>query len=101
MLTLYNIIVHYEKHMDTSYSKLRQNLKHAINMVIDKHQPLFITSHNIKKAVLISYDDYESLAETAYLLNHPANAKRLLQSVANIKSQKKLIKKTLIEDKPS
>ena len=83
--------------MDTSYSKLRQNLKQAINMVIDQHQPLFITSHNARKAVLISYDDYESLTETAYLLSHPANAKRLLQSVANIKARKKLIKKPLIE----
>jgi antitoxin YefM len=85
--------------MDTSYSKLRQNLKQAIDIVTDKHQPLFITSHNTRKAVLISYDDYESLTETAYLLNNPANAKRLLQSITNIKSGKNLKKHGLIEEK--
>lgn len=33
-------------------------------------------------AVLLSRDDYEALEETAHLLRSPANARRLLESLA-------------------
>ena len=34
--------------------------------------------------VLMSLEDYESLQETAYLLRVPANARRLLDSIAEL-----------------
>lgn len=74
--------------MDISYSELRQNLKKTIDTVTHTHEPLFITSHKTRKAVLISYDDYESLAETAYLLQNPVMAKRLLDAVADVRAGK-------------
>jgi antitoxin YefM len=74
--------------MDISYSKFRQNLKQNIDKVTTSHEPIFITSHKTKKAVLISYEDYESLAETAYLLHNPVMAKRLLNAVADVKAGK-------------
>ncbi len=74
--------------MDISYSELRQNLKKTIDIVSDTHEPLFITSHKARKAVLISYEDYESLAETAYLLQNSVMAKRLLEAVADVTAGK-------------
>ena len=67
--------------MEASYSHLRQNLKKVIDESVSSHEPTFITSHNKRKAVLISYEDYQSLEETAYLLRSPANAGRLLNAV--------------------
>jgi len=84
--------------MDITYSKLRQNLRRSIDMVADKHQPLFITSHNTAKAVLIAYEDYEALTETAYLLKSPVMAKRLLQAILDIKARKKMLKHGMIDD---
>ena len=34
---------------------------------------------------MMSLEDYESLEETAYLLRVPANARRLLESIAELK----------------
>lgn len=83
--------------MDMSYSELRQHLKHAIDQVADTHEPMVITSNKIRKAVLLSYEDYTALEETAYLLRNPANAKRLLEAVADIKAGK-YIKHGLVID---
>ena len=74
--------------MDISYSELRQNLKVTIDRASDTHEPFFITSHNTRKAVLLSYEDYESLVETTYLLQNPVMAKRLLDAVVDVKKGK-------------
>ena len=37
---------------------------------------------------MISLEDYEALAETAYLLQSPQNAKRLLESIEELESGK-------------
>lgn len=74
--------------MDISYSELRQHLKKTIDEVTSRHEPLFITSHKTRKAVLIAYEDYESLTETVYLLQNPVMAKRLLEAVADVKAGK-------------
>lgn len=84
--------------MDMPYSQLRQNLKKEIDWTNDNHEPIFITSHKKPKAVLISYDDYCSLEETAYLLKSPVNAQRLLESVSDLNNSKNIQKKDLIDD---
>lgn len=84
--------------MDISYSDLRQNLKKTIDKTTHTHEPFFITSHKSRKAVLISYDDYESLVETAYLLQNPAMAKRLLEAVIDVKKGK-VTQHRLIDEK--
>lgn len=84
--------------MDTSYSQLRQNLKKMIDWTADNHEPAFITSHKERKAVLISYEDYCSLEETAYLLKSPENAKRLLQAVSDVTNSKNIRKQDLINE---
>jgi antitoxin YefM len=74
--------------MDISYSELRQNLRVTIDTAATTHEPFVITSHKARKAVLLSYEDYESLKETAYLLQHPAMAQRLLEAVMDVKAGK-------------
>ena len=84
--------------MDTSYSELRQNLKQTIDWTTSYHEPAFITSHKKRTAVLLSYDDYCSLEETAYLLKSPANAARLLRAVTDFNNNKNCQQHDLIED---
>ena len=64
--------------MDTvSYSNLRANLKSALDRAVDDHEVITVKRAKGGDAVLLSKDDYNSLAETAYLLRSPANAKQL------------------------
>jgi len=42
--------------------------------------------------VIISLDDFQSLEETAYLLRNPTGAKRLLESVEELRKGDGLVK---------
>jgi antitoxin YefM len=67
--------------MAITASEARKNLFPLIEQVNDDRQPIEITSKR-GDAVLISRADYDALAETAWLLRAPANATRLLESLA-------------------
>lgn len=84
--------------MEASYSELRQNLRKMIDQVSNNHAPTFITSHKKRKAVLLSYEDYCSLEETAYLLKSPKNAQRLLKAISDLEAKKNIKKHDLIDD---
>jgi antitoxin YefM len=80
----------YKYAVDTlTYSKLRANLKSALDRVVDDHQVIVVERAKGGDAVLLLREDYDSLAETAYLLHSTANAKRLL---AAVKRARKLCK---------
>ena len=69
----------------TSYSELRRNLTAMLDRVADDRTPIIITRDRGKPAaVLMSLEDYASFEETRYLLQSPANAARLLASVADL-----------------
>jgi antitoxin YefM len=84
--------------MEASYSEFRQNMKKVIDWTSNNHEPMFITSHKKRSAVLLSYEDYCALEETAYLLRSPANAQRLLQAVSDLKSNKNTKIRDIIDD---
>ncbi len=84
--------------MQMSYSQLRQHLKLAIKTAASNHEPMVITSHDKPTAVLISYEDYRALEETAYLLRSPVNAKRLLAAVDDVAKNRRVKKRGLLED---
>jgi antitoxin YefM len=65
-----------------SYTELRQNLKKHLDSVCANRAPLVVTRHNGEPVVMLSLAEYESLEETLHLLRDPANAKRLLDSIA-------------------
>jgi antitoxin YefM len=66
-------------------SQARKNLFPLIEQVNDDRQPVEITSKR-GDAVLMARADYDALQETAYLLRAPANAQRLLESLAQARS---------------
>jgi antitoxin YefM len=66
-------------------SEARKNLFPLIEKVNDDRQPIEITSKR-GDAVLLSKVDYDALIETAWLLRVPANALRLLESLAQTRS---------------
>ena len=41
-----------------------------------------------QSVVMLSLDDYNALAETAYLLRNPTNAKRLLSAIGQLNAGK-------------
>ena len=56
------------------------------------HDPVIITRNRDQAVVMISLEDYESLEETAYLLRSPANARRLLDSISDLKESSGITK---------
>lgn len=67
--------------MAITASEARKNLFPLIEQVNDDRAPVEITSKR-GDAVLMSRADYDALEETAHLLRSPANARRLLESLA-------------------
>ncbi len=65
-----------------SYSELRQKLKAHMDRVCDDRAPLLVTRQNGPPVVMLSLAEYEGLEETLHLLASPANAERLLHSIA-------------------
>ena len=51
-------------------------------MISYSRAPLVVTLQNGEAVLMISPADHESLEETLHLLEDPANAERLLQSIA-------------------
>ena len=73
----------------TSYSDLRKNLSSEIDRVNADHEPVIITRDRGKPAaVLISLEDFASWEETHHLLKSPANAERLMASIAELEGDR-------------
>lgn len=71
-----------------SYTSARGNLAKTMKKVCEDHDPVIITRRTNEAVVMISLEDYEALNETAYLLQSPRNAKRLLESIEELESGK-------------
>jgi len=80
-----------------NYSDLRKNLKSVMDQIITDHEPIIITRRNGDNVVMVSYEDYSAIEETAYLLQSPKNAKRLRESIKSFEEGKGKTQK-LIED---
>ncbi len=64
-----------------TYTEAREKLAATMDRVCEDHTPMIITRRGAKPVVMMSLDDYNSIAETEYLLKSPANAERLRQSL--------------------
>lgn len=69
-----------------SYTRARGNLAKTMEKVCDDHAPVIITRKSAGAVVMISLEDYQALEETAYLLRSPKNAKRLIESIAELET---------------
>jgi antitoxin YefM len=67
-----------------TYSAARAGLAKTMKKVCKDHEPVIITRQKEESVVMLSLDDFSSLEETAYLLRVPKNAKRLLESIAEL-----------------
>lgn len=68
-----------------TYTAARESLASTMDQVCVDHDPVIITRNRDQAVVMMSLEDYESLQETAYLLRSPANARRLLDSISELK----------------
>ena len=78
-----------------SYSTVRANLAKTMEKVCDDHAPVIITRKSESPVVMISLEDYEAMEETTYLLRSPANARHLLESIAELESGKGQIRELI------
>ena len=68
------------------YSQARNNLRSIIDKVCNDFDEVLITTKDDQQAVLISYDEYNSLKETLYLLSSKTNRERLLTAIDEIET---------------
>lgn len=71
-----------------SYTAARANLAKTMEKVCNDHAPIIITRKSENPVVMISLEDYEAMEETTYLLRSPANARLLLESIAELEAGK-------------
>lgn len=71
-----------------TYSSARANLASTMNRVCNDHEALIITRNGDQSVVMLSLEDYNALAESAYLLRNPTNAKRLLSAIGQLNAGK-------------
>jgi len=66
------------------YSHARNNLRQIIDEACDNCEEFVISTKDDKQAVLLSYEEYEAMKETLYLLSSRKNRERLLDAVEEI-----------------
>lgn len=69
-----------------TYTHTRQHFAEVMRQVNEDHEPVVVTSQRGAPVVIMSLADYQSLEETAYLLRNPVGAKRLLESVGELRN---------------
>ncbi|MBZ5488173.1 type II toxin-antitoxin system prevent-host-death family antitoxin [Halomonas aquamarina] len=67
-----------------SYTAARSHLAKTMEQVCEDHSPVIITRSKAPSVVMLSLEDFEALQETAYLLRSPNNARRLMDSMAEL-----------------
>jgi len=65
-----------------TYTALRENLADVMEEVCDAGSHVIVTRQNARPVVVMSYEEFRGWEETVHLLGNPANAERLLASIA-------------------
>ena len=79
-----------------TYTAARANLAKTMDEVCENHEPVIITRSGEPSVVMMALEDFKALEETAYLLRSPRNAKRLLESIAELE-QGRGVERDLLE----
>ena len=61
----------------TTYTPLRENLSSILDAVIDRQQTVIVRRKGARDVAILPASELAGLAETAYLLRSPRNARRL------------------------
>ena len=80
-----------------NYTEFRTGLKSYLDNVENNNETLIIKRGSGKGTVLLSLEEYNSIMETLHLLSSGKNAKRLFESIEQMKSGKK-VQHNLIEE---
>lgn len=70
----------------TNVAELRKNFKSKMDQIYEDHDILIINRPEDKDMVMLSLRDFNALKETAYLLSTAANAKKLSESLDQLKN---------------
>lgn len=71
-----------------SISETRANLKAVLDQVVADRAPVVITRPKGENVVMVSASEWASIEETLHLLASPANAKHLMESIAELDAGK-------------
>jgi antitoxin YefM len=80
-----------------SFTEARNNLKTVLDHVVEDADYTIITRRDAEDAVVMSLEYFNSLLETVYLLNSPANATHLERSISQFRAGK-LLEPELVDD---
>jgi antitoxin YefM len=80
-----------------NYTEFRTGLKNYLDNVENNNETLIIKRGSGRGTVLISLDEYNSIMETLHLLSSKKNAKRLFESIEQMRTGKK-VHHNLIEE---
>jgi antitoxin YefM len=69
-----------------SFSESRKHYAETLDTVLNDREEVVVTRAGHDPVVILALDEYESLRETAYLLQSPVNAARMLQAIAELES---------------
>lgn len=71
-----------------SFSETRANLKAVMDRVVADKAPVAIVRQRGEGVVMVSASEWASIEETLYLLQSPANARHLLEGIAELDAGK-------------
>jgi antitoxin YefM len=72
---------------ETSYSHARAHLAALCDEAISTREPIIIHRRGADDVALIAADELRGWMETAHLLRSPENARRLLEAIAQARSE--------------
>ena len=65
-----------------TYTESRARYAEVLDQAVNDREEIVITRQGHESVVIIALDEYESLMETVYLMQSPANARHLRESIA-------------------
>ena len=85
---LYNVLYIGEQrstHEDHDLHRVARTLRRGLDQVVNDREEIVITRQGHESVVIMALDEYESLMETVYLMQSPANARHLRESIAQLR----------------
>ena len=65
-----------------TYTESRARYAEVLDQVVNDREEIVITRQGHESVVIMALDEYESLMETVYLMQSPANDRNLRESIA-------------------
>ena len=65
-----------------TYTESRARYAEVLDQVVNDREEIVITRQGHESVVIIALEEYESLMETVYLMQSPANARHMRESIA-------------------